>query len=164
MRASERDEQFRGFYFAEAPRLRRFALMLTGDEERSADLTQEALLKAYRAWGRIRDDDPRPYVRKILVNLIRNQYRRRLLEQRKPPQAPDHVAAPDGAVGQAMVVAEALKTLSPIRRATVLLRFYEDMAEADIARTLDRPLNTVKSDIRRALEKLRPLLEERAAL
>jgi DNA-directed RNA polymerase specialized sigma24 family protein len=42
----------------------------------------------------------------------------------------------------------------------VLLRFYEDMRESDIARTLDRPLNTVKSDLRRALEKLRPMLED----
>jgi hypothetical protein len=55
-----------------------------------------------------------------------------------------------------------LMELSPIRRATIVLRFYEDMSEADIARTLDRPLGTVKSDIHRGLAKLRQLLEERA--
>lgn len=54
----------------------------------------------------------------------------------------------------------ALSSLSPIRRAVVLLRFYEDLPEADIALTLDRPLNTVKSDIRRALQQLKPILEE----
>jgi RNA polymerase sigma-70 factor (ECF subfamily) len=59
-------------------------------------------------------------------------------------------------------VAEALKVLSPIRKATIVLRFYEDMPEAQIAEVLDRPLNTVKSDIRRALQALRPLLEEGA--
>jgi RNA polymerase sigma factor (sigma-70 family) len=61
---------------------------------------------------------------------------------------------------EAMRVAQALSVLSPIKRAVVVMRFYEDMSEADIARILDRPLNTVKSDLRRALVRLRPELGE----
>ena len=57
-------------------------------------------------------------------------------------------------------MAQALSVLSPIKRAVVVMRFYEDMSEADIARILDRPLNTVKSDLRRALVRLRPELGE----
>jgi DNA-directed RNA polymerase specialized sigma24 family protein len=57
----------------------------------------------------------------------------------------------------------ALAELSPVRRATILLRFYEDMSEHEISRELDRPLGTVKSDIHRALRQLRPLLEESQA-
>ena len=163
MRTADRDREFRSFYIGEAPRLERLALMLTGDPERSADLAQDALLKAYRSWGRIRDDDPGPYVRKILVNLVRNQHRRSLLERRKR-EAPILVAGShDRQVDEALTIAAALSVLSPVKRAAILLRFYEDMPEADIAQTLDRPLNTVKSDIRRALEKLRPLLQEGAA-
>ena len=118
------------------------------------------MLKAYRAWGRIRNDDPGPYVRKILVNLIRNRHRRRALETRRATGSSASVASHDARVDQALEVAQALAVLSPIRRAAILLRFYEDMPEIEIARTLDRPLNTVKSDIRRSIEKLRPLLQE----
>ncbi|HYI45353.1 MAG TPA: SigE family RNA polymerase sigma factor [Actinomycetota bacterium] len=162
MRGQERDREFRSFFFTEAPRLRRLALMLTGDEEVAADLTQDALVKAYRAWGRIRNADPGPYVRKTLVNLVRNQHRRRLVELRKQERPEVSVASHDRNVDAAMAVAQALTVLSPVKRAAILLRFYEDMSEAEIASTLDRPLNTVKSDIRRALDKLRPLLEEGA--
>lgn len=160
MRTADRDREFRSFFLAEAPRLKQLALLMTGDAEGSSDLAQEALLKAYRAWGRIRDDDPGPYVRKILVNLVRNQYRRRALERRRPQEPVAAQASHDDRVERSLEVAQALNVLSPIRRAAVLLRYFEDMPEAEIARTLDRPLNTVKSDLRRSLEKLRPLLQE----
>jgi RNA polymerase sigma-70 factor (sigma-E family) len=158
----DRDAEFKAFYFAEAAKLRRLALFMTGDPDRAADLTQEALLKAYRAWNRIKDGDPGPYVRRILVNLCRNEYRRRALELRKPQQPPGDIPSGDWKIDESLRIAEALKVLSPIRKATVVLRFYEDMPEAQIAEVLDRPLNTVKSDIRRALQALRPLLEEGA--
>lgn len=160
MRVRDRDREFRSFYLAEAPRLKRLALLMTGDDERAADLAQESLLKAYRAWGRIRDEDPGPYVRKILVNLVRNQHRRRALERSHPRTGDAGVPSHDERVDRALEVAQALTVLSPIRRAAILLRYFEDMSEADIARTLDRPLNTVKSDLRRAIEKLRPVLQQ----
>ena len=62
-----------------------------------------------------------------------------------------------------MRVSEALKAISPMRRAAVILRFYEDMTEAQIAETLNRPLGTIKSDIHRGLAALRPLLAEENA-
>ncbi len=160
MKASTRDEQFRSFYAAEADNLNRLAVLLTGDHHRGADLAQEALLRAYRAWGRIRDEDPGPYVRRILVNLVRNEHRRRLVELRHPthPQPPGADHGPR--VDEALRVAEVLRALPPVRRAVVILRFYEDLPEAEIARILDRPLGTVKSDLHRALARLRPLLDD----
>jgi DNA-directed RNA polymerase specialized sigma24 family protein len=56
-------------------------------------------------------------------------------------------------------ISKALKVLPALRRAAVVLRFYEDMSEADIARTLDRPIGTIKSDIHRGLARLRRELE-----
>ncbi len=162
MRTRDRDAEFKGFYLAEAPRLQRLALLMTADPERAADLAQDALLKAYLAWPRIRNEDPGPYVRRILVNLCRNAYRRRMLERRKPPAPVGDTASESPRIDEALRVAAALSTLSPIRKAVVLLRFYEDMSEAEVARVLDRPVNTVKSDLRRALEKLRPILDEGA--
>jgi RNA polymerase sigma-70 factor (sigma-E family) len=160
MRTRDRDSEFRDFYVQEAPRLKRLGIMLAGDADRGADLAQDALLKTYVAWPRIRNDDPGPYTRRILVNLVRSAHRRRMLEIKKAPRPPRDVVDQGDRIDEALRVATALSVLSPVRRAVVLLRFYEDMSEAEIARTLDRPLNTIKSDLRRALEKLRPMLDD----
>lgn len=134
--------------------------MLTGDAQRAADIAQDALLKMYTGWRRIRNEDPGPYARRTVVNLCRNAHRRRMLELRKAPPPVQDVVDRDGRVEEALRVATALSALTPIRRAVVVLRFYEDMTEAQIAEALDRPLNTIKSDLRRGLERLRPLLDE----
>lgn len=160
---SNRDEQFRIFFLTEGERLRRLAVFLTGDPERGADLAQEALARVYRHWRRIRDDDPGPYARRILVNLVRSSHRKHLVERRfrdtqEPPQEP--VTSGSGRVDEFLRISAALKTLSPMSRATIVLRFYDDMSTTDIAAALDRPIGTVKSDIHRGLAKLRPLLEE----
>lgn len=163
MRRGDRDQEFRAFYFAEVARLKGIALLMVADRARAEELTQEALLRAYRAWPRIRRQDPGPYVRTALVNLCRNDYRRRLLERAHPAEAMPPAESPDRKIEEAMRLADALKSLPPIRKAAVVLRYYEDLPEAEIARILDRPLNTVKSDIRRGLQALRPLLQEGAA-
>lgn len=160
MRTHERDSEFRDFYADNVGRLRRLALMMVGDASRADDLAQDALLRSYVSWHRIRGDDPGPYVTRTLVNLCRNLHRRRALELRKGPPPPTDVVDRSGGVDEALRVAAALSVLSPVRRAVVLLRFYDDMPEREIAEVLDRPLNTIKSDLRRALEKLRPLLDE----
>ena len=160
MRTRDRDAEFRDFYLTEAPRLRRMALMMTGDPDRASDLAQEACVRTYTAWGRIRGEDPTPYAKRALVNLCRNAYRRKMLELRKAPPAPPDIVDQGGRIEEALRVATALSVLPPIQRAVVLLRFYEDLSEPDIARVLDRPLNTIKSDLRRALQKLRPVLED----
>ena len=162
MRRGDRDDEFKAFYFAEAARLRGIALLMTGDRGRAEELAQEALLRAYRAWPRIRRQDPGPYVRTALVNLCRNDYRRRLLEKAHPPHPAAEQLSQDATIDEAMRLADALRALPPIRKAAIVLRYYEDLPEAEIARILDRPLNTIKSDIRRALETLRPLLQEGA--
>ncbi|MGH2736689.1 MAG: sigma-70 family RNA polymerase sigma factor [Actinomycetota bacterium] len=159
MRRDRRDQEFETFYQADAGRLHRLALLLTGEPERAADLAQESLLKAYASWHRIRGDDPGPYVRRILVNQFRNSARRSALERLRAPRTADVEPERTGSVDDSLAVRALLDNLSPIRRATVVLRYYEDLPEAEIARTLDRPLGTVKSDLHRALTALRPLAE-----
>lgn len=160
MRTQERDAEFRDFYSAHVGRLRRLALMMVGDASRADDLAHDALLRCYVSWHRIRGDDPAPYVTRTLVNLCRNAQRRRSVEIRKTPRPPADVVDRSDRVDEALRVAAALSVLSPIRRAVVLLRFYDDLPESEIAAILDRPLNTIKSDLRRALEKLRPVLDD----
>ena len=158
MRTQERGDEFKDFYYTQVAGLRRLALFMSASTGDAEDLAQEALLKAYMAWPRIRNTDPGPYVRRTLINLCRSNHRRKVLERRKAPDPQPSSMQPD--VAEAMLVAEALSVLSPIKRAVVILRFYEDMSEIDIAMLLDRPLNTVKSDLRRALIRLRAELGE----
>jgi RNA polymerase sigma-70 factor (sigma-E family) len=160
MRTQARDAEFKSFYLAEASRLRHFALLLTADSEQAADLTQEALLRAYRHWHRIRRENPGPYVRRIVVNLHRNKIRRAMVERKHQPDPPRDTPEKGPEVDEALRVAEALRALSPMRRATVVLRYYEDLPDAQIAHVLDRPIGTVKSDLHRALQQLRQLLGE----
>ena len=157
MRTRDRDAEFRDFYLAEAPRLQRLATMFIGDPDRAAEISQDALLKVYTKWGRIRNEDPGPYARTILVNMCRSAYRRKALEVRKTPMHAGYIPDQSSRVDDSLRVATALSALSPVRRAVILLRFYEDMTEQQIATVLDRPINTIKSDLRRALETLRPM-------
>jgi RNA polymerase sigma-70 factor (sigma-E family) len=157
----DREQRFRAFFTDESERLRRFALFLTGDREEARDLAQEAMARVYRSWARIVDQDPGPYARRTLVNLVRSAHRRNALRIRERQTIADAVHVGHAQqVDEWMRLAQALKTLSPIRRAVVVMRFYEDLPEARIAEILDRPLGTVKSDLHRALAKLRPLLED----
>jgi RNA polymerase sigma-70 factor (sigma-E family) len=165
MDKSSRDREFHAFFSAEGESLRRLGVWLTGDADKGADLAQEALARTYRHWGRIKSEDPGPYARRTLVNLVRSAHRRSVIERRyQESQVKERaiVESSSGRVDEFLRVSRALKTLPPVRRAAIVLRFYEDMSEAEIARVLDRPVGTVKSDIHRGLAKLRPLLEEPA--
>jgi RNA polymerase sigma-70 factor (sigma-E family) len=158
-----RDAEFKEFFMAESAALARLGTFLTGDPERGADLAQEALVRTYQHWGRIKEEDPAPYARRILVNLVRSAHRRSLLERRHPPKTNAVTASRSGDVDEWIRVSHALKAIPPMRRAAVVLRFYEDMSEMQIAETLNRPLGTIKSDIHRGLAALRPLLTEETA-
>lgn len=161
MRAQGRDADFQAFYESEGRRVRELAYFLVSDRQLAADLAQEAFLRAYRSWNRIRKSDPGPYVRRALVNLCKNSHRRRALEKKHWSSAPAEGVAPAGPnVEDRVTIADALRELPPMRRAAVLLRYYEDLTDEQIAAVLDRPLGTVKSDIRRSLGQLRPLLDE----
>jgi RNA polymerase sigma-70 factor (sigma-E family) len=162
MRTREREREFHDFFVAEHHALQRFATMLTGDPVRAADLAQEAFVRMYQRWGSVRRDDPAPYARRIVVNLIRSEHRRAKVRELRPVGSP--AAAPDHSarIEDWLHISTALKVLSPIRRATIVLRYYEDLSERQISAVLDRPVNTVKSDLRRGLAELREVLQPTA--
>ena len=162
MKSRDRDERFSAFVRAESHRLQRFAALMTGEPDLAADLTQEALTRVYRSWGRIEGGDAGPYARRIIINLFRSELRRRMTRRARPHLGAIPATVPSGShnVDDYVSMTRALEQLSPMRRAVILLRFYEDMTEPQIAEVLDRPLGTVKSDIHRALAQLRPKVEE----
>ena len=160
---SAHDEQFREFAAAARPRLVRTAFLLCGDRDEAHDLVQVTLLRVHRRWGAIRrTDDPGVYARRVLVHLAASWWRRRLrirLEPLDPYDAPDAADA----VGQLHDRDElwrAVHMLPPRTRAVLVLRYFEDLSEADTARVLDCAVGSVKSQASRGLASLRQLLGE----
>ena len=149
------------FFAAESDRLQRFATFMCGDPELAADLAQEALGRAYAAWPRLDRSDPGAYVRRIVVNALRDRKRRDRVRREKRHWSPLQVqTGSDSSSVERLALVDAMTTLSPMRRAVVILRFYEDMSEERIAEILERPAGTVRSDLHRALKALRPLLQD----
>lgn len=143
---------------ARTPALMRTAYLLTGDWQRAEDLLQTALLRCYGRWERI--DDHEAYVRRTLVVTYAGWRRRRWVGE-VPGDVPD-VAERDGSAGvdARTDVVRLLATLPPRQRAVVVLRYYEDRSEAEIAGLLGMSPGTVKSTAAKALDRLRrsPLL------
>jgi RNA polymerase sigma-70 factor (sigma-E family) len=154
-----RDEDgFAEFATGNARRLRHIARLLTGDEHRAEDLLQVALARTYRRWDRVRQyDDPLAYVRRVLVNAHIDWWHRRWRHEVPTERLPDAPVAGDLAGDQADrdQLTRALAALAPRERAVIVLRYYADLSEADIARTLGVAAGTVKSTAARALAKLR---------
>ncbi len=138
--------------------LRTAVLLTNGDLARAEDLVQTALTRAYVSWRRLREPAAaEAYVRRILVNAAINEGRRR---GRRPEVLLDSVPdiAPIGE-GDSLTVRlglwSELSALSPQQRAVLVLRYYEDMSEAEIAMTLGCAPGTVKSHAARGLATLR---------
>lgn len=157
----ERDEAFLAFFEREAVPLQRFAMFMSGDRDAAPDLAQEALMKTLRAWNRIKNNDAAGYARKVIVNQVRDSHRRARIRRLKPLGAlPESSPSAESATDDRLTMAEMLKSVPPARRAVLVLRFYEDMSERQIAELLDRPVGTIKSDLHRGLAVLRPLVTE----
>jgi RNA polymerase sigma-70 factor (sigma-E family) len=142
--------------------LLRTAYLLTHDWGLAEDLLQTALAKVWLAWPRI-DGDPDRYVRAVLVNTYSSWWRRRWNAE-TPTQWPPEVAAadPHRPVDEREALWRALGRLPKRQRAVVVLRYYEDLPEGEVARVMGCSVGTVKSQAARALAKLRvdPALRE----
>jgi RNA polymerase sigma-70 factor (sigma-E family) len=146
-------ETFDAFARGRMRELLRFAHVLTGDPDRAADLVQDALERTLLAWPRIeRKDDPEGYVRRAIVNRHISVWRR-LRRERLVAETPE--TAYDGDGGRDRDLWNALATLPPRQRAVLVLRYYEDMSEADCAAVLGCSIGTVKSQAFKALARLR---------
>jgi len=155
---SDRDSEFKDFFEAEFRPLRRLGYLLTGDWSEAEDLAQEAMVRTYRSWSSIRDRErPGAYARTVLVNRRRSLLRRSVIAQRHAEQLRSEEYAPDfGEDG--MLLWNAIASLPRRQRAALVLRFYEDLPEAEIAQILQAPVGTVKSLVHRGIAKLRERL------
>lgn len=133
----------------------RSALLLTGDQASAEDLVQDALLKVAERWPRLRDEAPDAYARRIIYNGAMTRFRR---HSRESPRAePPEVVAPatteDWLSGAD--IRAALQRLTVKQRAVLVLRYYEDRSEQEIAATLGVTAGTVKSQAHVGLRRLR---------
>ncbi|MFF4379235.1 SigE family RNA polymerase sigma factor [Kitasatospora sp. NPDC001547] len=158
-RRQRQDDEFSAFVAGYGHRLLRLAELLTGDPDRAKDIVQSALERAYLNWHRITSDDPSAYVRRIVVNQHRDWWRRLRNHELPTEQTPDQPFPEDLAerLAERALLHEALGTLTRRERTVVVLRYYGDLAEADIAAELGIAPGTVKSTLHRAMAKLRAL-------
>jgi RNA polymerase sigma-70 factor (sigma-E family) len=147
---------FDEFVAARGQALHRTAYLLTGDWALAEDLLQTALARVYPRWSRIQRDDPEGYVRKAVVNTWSSWWRRKWRGESPTEQLPD-TEAPDAyaEADRRGAVRDALRRLPPRQRAVVVLRFHEDMSEAQVAALLGVSIGTVKSQTTKALAHLR---------
>ncbi|GAB4048134.1 SigE family RNA polymerase sigma factor [Catellatospora paridis] len=147
--------EFDEFVMARSRHLLRIAYLLTGDHALAEDLLQTALVKSWAAWRRIHGD-PEPYVRQVLLNTYRSWWRRRWNGERPAESLPEQpIAAPQAAVDERDEVWRALGRLSRQQRVVLVLRYFEDLSEAEIAKALDISPGSVKSYAAKGLARLR---------
>ena len=160
------EDDFSDFVRAHHVRLFRTVYLLTGDYHRAEDAVQVAFMRVYQRWGRVSAmRDPGAYARKVAVNQVSSWRRRRssgevpafkLVDSTLPGPVDDF--ADHDAVWSAVL------TLPVRQRAVIVLRFYEDLTEAQTAEILGMAVGTVKSHCHAGCHRLAGLLEEPTGL
>lgn len=171
MSARDKDAEFAEYMAVRAPSLLRTAYLLSGDPHTAEDLVQTTLAKLYLSWDKVqRQEALDGYTRRILVNehnsLWRRAWRRREVstDLLPEPAAPAHGMGSTGSrgstAGQDRGLWDLVQTLPKKQRAAVVLRYYEELSEAETAAVLGVSVGTVKSQTSRALAAMRGRLHE----
>ena len=150
---------FEQFASAALPGLLRFGHGLTGDPRLAEELVQQALVSTWGRWAKIRHDQPHAYVRRAMVHHHTSWWRRARREMPLPDWY-DRVEPRSSAVEDRDRTMAALRRLPSRQRAVIVLRYYEDLSEAEIADVLGCSPGTVKSHASRALRTLENLLSD----
>jgi RNA polymerase sigma-70 factor (sigma-E family) len=160
------ESEFEQFVACSAARLLRLGFLVVGDLGRAEDLVQETLVRVARRWPRVRAmDEPFAYTRRVLVNLARDDRRRAARRPEVLGEAPhDIVSDHTGAFEVHDELIRGLAELTPRQRATLVLRFWEDLPESEVAALLGCSVGTVKTQTFRALEHLRRFYDVNAGL
>ena len=155
------DAEFTAFVERRARHHLRTAVLLTGDWHAAEDLVQTCLVKLYRVWHRIDTRaDPDGYLRRMLINTNRSWWRARWRREAPVAAIPDRAIDLDGQERHALAdtVRRALGALPPRQRGALVLRFFEDLPEAEVAGLLGCSVGSVKTHTSRGVRRLRELL------
>ena len=146
-------EGFDDWVVAAAPRLHRSAFLLVGDWALAQDLVQHACAAVWSRWRRV--DAPDAYAQAVMARTASSWWGRRWRGEVPTQVLPEGGSDPWADVDRRDAVARALRALPPRQRAVVVLRFFDDFTEAQVAAALGWPVGTVKSTTARALVALR---------
>jgi RNA polymerase sigma-70 factor (sigma-E family) len=152
------DGEFAAFYRDTWPRLFRTTYAVAGQRSLAEDALQSAFAKAYGQWEKVRAaEHPEAYVRRMAVNEVLSTFRRPWFKAERSGDPPDsrHSVSHEGATVDREALWRAVRALPPRQRAVVVLRYYEDLSEAEIAAVLGCSKGTVKSQASDALRRLR---------
>ena len=165
------EQDLAAFVAARGPALLRLAWLLTADLQAAEDLVQEALARSIPRWRAIAPGGHEAYLRKAIRSVWIDTWRRRVVRGGldvvpavEPGDRREPAVTDSGVEGtpDRLTVGLALARLTPRQRAVLVLRFYEDQTERETARALGCSVNTVKSQSRHALERLRILAPDLA--
>jgi RNA polymerase sigma-70 factor (sigma-E family) len=150
--------EFAEFAAARASALIRVAYVLAGDQHAAEDLLQTALTKTAAHWGRIHTA-PEAYVRQVMYREQVSSWRRRARRREATmAEVPDQQAVPDIGAETRLSLQQALRALPPGKRAVLVLRYFEDLPEAQVASILGCSVGTVRSQTYKALTQLKAAL------
>lgn len=137
-------------------------LLSGGDRHRAEDLVQESLVKLWFVWPKVADEAPEAYVRKVMARAAARSARRRWWGERPVEQVPEQPVAGDMSVtvAERSRLEAALGQLPSKQRAAVVLRYYQDLSERQVADALGCPLGTARSHAVRGVARLRQLLAD----
>lgn len=153
------DEEFSVFVAAASPRLRRTAYLMCRDWHLAQDLTQITLAKMYASWGRLwRTANLEAYSRRVLMNAVFDQKKRRSDSEVVLADLPEPAASPQRRTDLQVTLMDALATLPVRDRAIVVLRHWEDQSVDTVAEVLGVSVSVVKMGNARSLARLRTLL------
>jgi len=159
--ARETPDSFEAYVVARGDALWRTAWLLTGDAHLAEDLVQTALVEAWPKWDRVGSEGFEPYVRRILVTTYAAWWRRRWNGEHPTRDLPESSTRDEAeAVVRRHDLLYALALLPRGQRAVVVLRWFEDLSEAQTAAALDCSVGTVKSQSSRAMATLRAALTD----
>ena len=158
-----RDDSFADLFARHYASALRLAALLEGDQTRAEDAVCDAFARVYSRLKRGGVEDVTPYLRQAVVNAVRGGWRRRQVERRHASSLVVDPAADafESAVVERDALWTALRALPSGQRRVVVLRYYEDLSEAEVAQLLHVKVGTVKSQAAKGLAALHELLEVR---
>ena len=151
--APDRADGVAELYRQEYAPMVRLAHLITGSNEVAEDIVQESFVKMYQNWDRAAQ--PGAYLRMVVVNGCRSWHRRRRLERERLPRP-----VPEAVEPETREMLDALARLGVRQRTALVLRFYADLSEADVARALGCRPGTVKSLVHRGLRELERTIDQ----
>ncbi len=172
--AADLDGHFPALVAAYQDRLYRFALRLSGSPQDAEEITQDALIRAYRALGgfadqRMRELQLRPWMYTIAMNVFRNRARVNRVATIGLDGSEAQVSGSNGSAPQEdhatrLVIEEMIRSLPEHNRVSLVLRHIEGLSYAEIASIVEQPIGTVKANVHRALASLRHELSSEAGV